>query len=119
MRKAVYYLSTCDTCKKIMSQLNLKDFEIIDIKNRPVTEAELLEMYVITESYEELFNKRAQKYKALGLKDKNLTENDFKMLILQEYTFLKRPVFIINGDIYIGNARSTVESLKIKIGIQS
>ena len=99
-----------------MSSLDLADFEKIDIKNNPLTESQLLELYVITESYEELFNKRAQKYKADRLKDKNLSENDYKKLILKEYTFLKRPVFLINGDLYIGNAKKTVEQLKERLG---
>lgn len=116
MRKVVYYLSTCDTCKKIMSQLNLNDFEKIDIKNNPLTEPQLLELYVITESYEELFNKRAIKYRSLGLNQQSLTENDLKNLLLEEYTFLKRPVFLVNGQLYVGNAKSTVEKLKSHFG---
>jgi arsenate reductase len=56
MRKAVYYLSTCDTCKKIMSQMNLEGFETIDIKNAPLTEAQLLELYVITDEPESIKN---------------------------------------------------------------
>ncbi|MBK6266398.1 arsenate reductase [Marivirga sp. S37H4] len=116
MRKVVYYLSTCDTCKKIMAQLDLHDFTKIDIKNAPLTEPQLLELYVITESYEDLFNKRAIKFRSLGLNQQNLTENDFKKHLLEEYTFLKRPVFLINGQIYIGNSKSTVEQLKKRLG---
>ena len=116
MRKVVYYLSTCDTCKKIMSQLNLEDFDKIDIKNNPLTEPQLLELYVITESYEELFNKRAIKFRQQGLNKKDLSENDYKKLLLEEYTFLKRPVFLINGDLYVGNAKKNVEKLKERIG---
>lgn len=116
MRKVVYYLSTCDTCKKIMAQLALDDFEKIDIKNNPLTEPQLLELYVITESYEALFNKRAIKFRQKGLNKKDLSENDYKKLLLDEYTFLKRPVFLINGDLYIGNAKKNVEQLKERIG---
>ncbi len=116
MRKVVYYLSTCDTCKKIMAQLNLEDFDKIDIKNNPLTEPQLLELYVITESYEDLFNKRAIKFREQGLNKKDLTENDLKKLLLEEYTFLKRPVFLINGDLYVGNAKKNVEQLKERIG---
>ncbi len=99
-----------------MSQLNLNDFEKIDIKNNPLTEPQLLELYVITESYEELFNKRAIKYRSLGLNQQSLTENDLKNLLLEEYTFLKRPVFLVNGQLYVGNAKSTVEKLKSHFG---
>ncbi len=116
MRKVVYYLSTCDTCKKIMSQLNLEEFDKIDIKNNPLTEPQLLELYVITESYEELFNKRAIKFRQQGLNKKDLSENDYKKLLLEEYTFLKRPVILINGDLYVGNAKKNVEQLTERIG---
>jgi arsenate reductase-like glutaredoxin family protein len=38
----------------------------------------------------------------------NLTEDDYRKYILEEYTFLKRP-FMINGDaVFIGNAKKDV-----------
>ncbi len=101
-----------------MSQLKLDDFDKIDIKNNPLNESQLLELYVITESYEDLFNKRAIKYRSLGLNKKSLSENDLKKLLMEEYTFLKRPVFLVNGHLYIGNSKSTVESLKSHFGKQ-
>src|SRR5690554_6214425 len=77
----IYYLKSCDTCKKIMKQIeNINDFELQDIKSEPITEAQLEEMYQHTKSYEKLLNKRAQLYKERQLKDKNLTENDIKNL---------------------------------------
>lgn len=79
-----------------------------DIKQDPITEAELEEMYKLSGSYEALFSKKAQLYKSMGLKDKALTEADFKKYILEHYTFLSRPVFIIDGKIYIGNSQKNV-----------
>ncbi|GAA5037024.1 hypothetical protein GCM10011506_32910 [Marivirga lumbricoides] len=99
-----------------MSQLDLNDFEKIDIKNSPLSEPQLLELYVITESYEELFNKRSIKYRTLGLNQQNLSENDYKEHLLKEYTFLKRPVFLVNGELFIGNSKKTVERLKDRFG---
>lgn len=99
-----------------MKQLELEDFDKIDIKNNPLSEPQLLELYVISESYEELFNKRAIKFRQQGLNKKELTENDYRKLLLDEYTFLKRPVFLINGELYVGNAKKTVEQLKDRIG---
>tara|TARA_R110002012_G_scaffold16968_3_gene64733 strand:+ start:36257 stop:36655 length:399 start_codon:yes stop_codon:yes gene_type:complete len=116
MRKVVYYLSSCDTCKKIMGQLDLESFDRIDIKNNPLTEPQLLELYAITESYEELFNKRAIKFRQQGLNKEELTENKYKKLLLEEYTFLKRPVFLINGELFLGNAKKTVEQLVERLG---
>ena len=63
-------------------------------------------------SYEALFSRRAMKYKELGLTDKKLTEANFRKYILEEYTFLKRPVVIINNKIFVGSEKKTIEMLK-------
>jgi arsenate reductase len=41
-----------------------------------------------------------------------LNEKDYRKYILQEYTFLKRPVMIINDRIFIGNAPKNVAAAK-------
>lgn len=111
MKKA-YYLKTCDTCKRILKEVNTEGFELQEIKTNPISNDQLQEMYALSNSYEELFNKRARLYKSEGLKDKNLTENNFKTLLLKEYTFLKRPVFIVGEKIFVGNSKKTVAALK-------
>jgi arsenate reductase (glutaredoxin) len=102
----IYYLASCDTCRKIIKSLP-KDNNLVfhDIKQNPITEAELEEMYQLAGSYEALFSKKAQLYKSMDLKNKNLTEADFKKYILEHYTFISRPVFIIDEKIYIGNTQ--------------
>ena len=93
-----FYLSTCDTCKKIMKTLQLSEqIELIDIKFRPILEDELDRMKDLSGSFESLFSKKAIKYRSLGLNNQNLKELDFKRLILEEYTFLKRPVLIVEN----------------------
>ncbi|MGI9527111.1 MAG: arsenate reductase family protein [Weeksellaceae bacterium] len=114
--KQFIYLSTCDTCKKIMSELDLSQFEVREIKSNPLKEEEINQLKELAGSYEDLFSKRAQLYKKLGLKDQNLTEEDFKKYLLEHYTFLKRPV-VVNGDeIYIGSSPKTKALLKEKWG---
>ena len=112
MRK-VYYLSTCSTSKRIIDTLDLrnKDFAFQDIKFEAVTEEQLAEMYLLAGKYEALFSKIARKYKELGLRNLNLQEEDFKKFILQEYTFLKRPVVIIDNQIFIGSGKANVQLL--------
>ena len=111
--KKVYYLSTCSTCKKILSELNLPhDFELQDIKSQAITTKQLEEMKSLSGSYESLFSKRAQRYKAMDLKTKNLTENDYKCYIQEHYTFLNRPVFVIDDEIFIGSSKKTVNQVK-------
>ncbi|UII21055.1 arsenate reductase family protein [Fulvivirga ligni] len=115
--KKVYYLSTCDTCKRIIKELEIGDeFEYQDIKTEKITEKQIEDMKALAGSYEDLFSRVARKYKELGLKEKQLTEEDYKAYILEEYTFLKRPVFIIDGEIFIGNSKKNVAAVKEKIG---
>ena len=115
MRK-VYYLSTCDTFKRIMSGLDLDGFTQQDIKTEPITQEQIEEMHELAGSYESLFSKVARKYRALGLNNKNLSEEEMKNYILDEYTFLKRPVFIIDDQIFIGNGKKTVAAVEEAIG---
>jgi len=52
------------------------------------------------------------KYRSMGLNEMTLTEADYKKYILEEYTFLKRPVFIIDNAIFVGNSKKNVEAVK-------
>ena len=111
--KKVYYLSTCNTCMRIINELALpNDFKLQDIKTETITSSQIEEMRSLTDSYESLFSKRARLYKALDLKNKTLTEDDYKNHILEHYTFLKRPVVIFNDQIFIGNSKKVVEAAK-------
>ena len=111
--KKVYYLKSCSTCLRILKELDLSaDFVLQDIKTEAITETQLDAMKTRSGSYEALFSKRAQLYKQRNLKDKTLSEADFKHLILEHYTFLKRPVIILNEHIFVGNAKKTVEVAK-------
>jgi len=114
--KKIYYLSTCDTCKRILNELQPIDgFELQDIKPDAITSSQIEEMQALSGSYEALFSKRARLYKERNLKDQTLTEENYKELILEHYTFLKRPVIIMNDTIFIGNSKKEVAAAKEKI----
>lgn len=111
--KKIYYLSTCDTNKRILKELNLsEEFIKQDIKVHPLTVTELDELHQLSGSYEALINKRARIYSERDLKNKSLREKDFKNLLLEHYTFLKRPVLINENQLFIGNSKNTVASAK-------
>ncbi|WKD85142.1 Regulatory protein Spx [Polaribacter huanghezhanensis] len=114
--KKVYFLQTCDTCRRILKEVNLTGFIKQEIKTNPITVKQLEEMRQFSDSYEALFNKRAKLYKAMNLKNQTISEADYRQYILDEYTFLKRPVFIIDDQIFIGNSKKVIEKLKEKIG---
>ncbi|SFW53042.1 arsenate reductase family protein [Cellulophaga fucicola] len=114
--KKIYYLSTCDTCKRILKELQpLNGFVLQDIKTDTITDTQVTEMHSLSGSYESLFSKRARLYKEKGLADKELQEADYKDLILEHYTFLKRPVIIVDNAIFIGNSKKVVAAAKEKI----
>jgi arsenate reductase (glutaredoxin) len=105
----IYFLASCDTCRKIIKALpNADKLNYIDIRQNPISETDLEEMHHLSGNYEVLFSKKAQLYKSMDLKNKNLTEADYKKYLLEHYTFLSRPVFIINGEIYIGNSQKNI-----------
>lgn len=110
----MYHLANCTTCQAIIKETKMdkKGFEMQDIKTEKISPVQLEEMKRLAGSYEALFSRRAIKYKEMGLKDKKLTEDDYRRLILEEYTFLKRPVTINGKKIFIGNDKKTVEALK-------
>jgi arsenate reductase len=104
--KKIYHLSSCSTCQAVLkeTQAEKKGFVLQDIKTEKITPAQLDELKEMAGSYEALFSRRAIKYKELGLKDKILTEADYRRLILEEYTFLKRPVLLAGKKILVGPA---------------
>ncbi len=86
-----------------------------DLKVQGITNVELDELFNLTDSYEELFSRRAKLYQERSLKDENLLEEDYKGLILEHYTFLKRPVIVNNDKIFIGSSPKTIAAAKKSI----
>ncbi|WEK36829.1 MAG: arsenate reductase [Candidatus Pseudobacter hemicellulosilyticus] len=112
--KKFYHLGNCTTCQAIIQTTGVdqKGFDLQDIKTEKISPNQLDQLQALSGSYESLFSRRALKYKEMGLKDKPLTEKDYRQLILDEYTFLKRPVAIIGKKIFVGNDKKNVEALK-------
>jgi len=110
--KKIYHLSTCDTCKRIINELGITpaNFEMQDIKTEKITAGQLDEMKDLSGSFESLFSRIARKYKELDPKPNS--EEQYKKLILEEYTFLKRPVIIVGKKIFVGNTKAVIEEAK-------
>lgn len=112
MERVIFHLGNCTTCQGILKRIpHLKAFTLREIKGEPITPAEIDAMKKRAGSYEALFSRVALKYRSMGLKDKVLTEKDYRKLILAEYTFLKRPVMVLDDRIFIGNAPKTVAAM--------
>ena len=113
----IYTLSTCDTSRRILKPIKTEEFKVKDIKKEAITPSEIEELKKYAGSYEALFSRRSRSYIALGLKNQKLSEDDYKKLILSDYTFLKRPVVLIGDEIFIGNQKKNIESLYSKLAI--
>jgi len=111
--KKIYHLGSCSTCKRILNELEpLDGVELQEIKSEAITPGQLEQMATLSGSYESLFSRRAMLFRQRGLHKKELSESDYKDLILEHYTFLKRPVILVDDQIFVGNAKKTVQAAK-------
>jgi arsenate reductase len=112
----IYHLSTCDTCKRIIKDLAPSyGFLLQDIKHHHIDSKQLEALRALSGSYQALFSKRARLYKERALKEQTLSEQDYKELLLEHYTFLKRPVIVNQDEIFIGNNKKAVAQAKISL----
>ncbi|MFA8449164.1 MAG: arsenate reductase family protein [Bacteroidales bacterium] len=109
----IFYLSTCNTCKRILNEIEIPKNSILqDVKKQNISKEELKTLKEISGSYESLFNRRSVKYREKGLNKIEMSENDYKENILAEYTMLKRPIFLFKDIAFIGNSKKTINELK-------
>lgn len=114
--KKIFHLGTCSTCQRILKELKPgKDVLLQDIKTEKITSKQLDEMVERAGSHEALFSRVAMKYRSMGLNEMKLSEKDYRKYILEEYTFLKRPVVLVNEEIFIGNSAKVVAAAKIAL----
>jgi arsenate reductase (glutaredoxin) len=112
MRKG-WFLSTCDTCKRILNSLpTVQGMEWQDIKKEAITQGDLELMLTRSGSVEAIFSKKSRNYRARGLHERVLSDAEMRQLILEDYTFLKRPIAILDEHIFIGNSPSEVSRLQ-------
>jgi len=112
--KKFFYLETCNTCQRIMKEIDLgAEAELREIKSQPLSAQEVDRLGEKAGSYEAIFSKRARKFRGLGLHEKELTEQDYRKYLLMDYTFLKRPVFETSKEVIAGNAKKQVEAMKV------
>lgn len=111
--KKIYYLSSCSTCQRIIKELGIgEDFEMQNVKEKHISDVELDAIKEKVGSYEALFNRRSKQFRGQGLHELELTEADYRKYILQEYTFLKRPIILIGDEVFVGNSKKVVASAK-------
>ena len=107
-----YWLPHCSTCQKAAAFLEQRGRAISiwrDLKAEPLTRTEVEGLAAKVGGASELFSRRARKYHAMGLHDKELSDADMLALMTEEYTFIKRPVLVENERAVAGFTPKTYE----------
>ena len=94
--------STCQKAKKFVERHGIKDFELRDIKNDPLSPLEVVRLVEMLGSTNELFSRRAVKYREMKLNERELSEAEMIDLMTGEYTFLKRPILTVGDQAIAG-----------------
>lgn len=110
--KKIFYLKTCNTCKRFIDAIKTVDeFAFQEIKSQPITVVQIEQLCKLAGSYEALFSRRAKLYTEMGLNRQSLSEADYKHYLLHHYTFLKRPVVVLEDKIFIGSSKATLATI--------
>ena len=100
-----YWLPNCSTCQKAKRRLdrhNVKAAQIRDIKEEPLNREEVEKLAQMLGGANELFSRRAVKYREMKLNERDLSEEEMIDLMANEYTFLKRPILVKDGKAMAG-----------------
>lgn len=109
MEKKIYYLSSCITCRQVLKEISsLDDFLLFDVKKENISPQELDALRQKVGSYELLFNKRSMLCKQMNITGQQLSEEQYRTLILAHYQLLKRPIVVLGEEVIVGKATDVI-----------
>lgn len=94
----LYWLPHCSTCKKAKEFIEKKGIEITsfhNIKENRLERKEIERLSELAGGAENLFSRRAIKYREMGLNEREVSSAEMLDLMASEYTFIKRPVLVV------------------------
>jgi arsenate reductase len=100
-----YWLPGCSTCQKakgFIERHGIRDFELRDIKENPLSRGEVESLAKMLGGADELFSRRAVKYREMKLNEREVSTAEMLDLMSEEYTFLKRPILVMKGKAIAG-----------------
>ncbi len=114
--RVMYHLANCKTCQRIIEDLQPESVGITLVNVKPSIDPAVIDRLAeVAGSYEILFSRRSLQYRKLGLHEQELGESDYRKYMIEHYSFLKRPVTLLDGNIFIGSAKKEVEALRSAI----
>ncbi|MFO7845862.1 MAG: Spx/MgsR family RNA polymerase-binding regulatory protein [Balneolaceae bacterium] len=107
----VYGIKNCNKVRDTFKWLeeNEIEYEFIDLKKEPLSEQKLDE-FVHKVGLDVILNKRGMKWRTLGLKDKNLDDDELFDQLLEHQTMIKRPVMEKDEAVLVGYDEDAFES---------
>ena len=114
----LYWLPHCTTCQKAVQYLEKKGYSIAkfrDVKSHPLDCKEVERLTELVGGAGELFSRRAIKYRAMNLSERELSSDDMIQLMVDEYTFIKRPVLVSAGRAVAGFTPKSYDSFLEKV----
>jgi len=93
----LYWLPHCSTCQKAAAYLESEGIEVKkfhDLKTNPLNRESIEKLSKLVGGANELFSRRAIKYREMKLNERDISETEMLDLMADEYTFIKRPVFV-------------------------
>lgn len=82
-----------------------------NLKEEPLSVDEVRGLAEKVGGVEKLFSKRAMKYRAMGLHEREVSEDEMVRLMAEEYTFVTRPVIVRGGRATAGFSAKRVDEL--------
>ena len=73
-----------------------------DIKENPLSREAVENLAKLLGGADELFSRRAVKYREMKLSERKLSDAEMLDLMTEEYTFLQRPILVLNGKAVAG-----------------
>ena len=113
----IYWLPHCSTCKKAKEFLENKGVIISqfhDLKTQSLSRREVEKLAELVGGAENLFSRRAIKYRELGLHEREVSSAEMLDLMSSEYTFIKRPVLVIGENATAGFSEKIYNELLAK-----
>lgn len=108
----IYGLPHCTTCQKAVSFLEeagVKIEKFHDVKEDQLSRKEIERLVGLVGGAEQLFSKRAMKYRSMGLNEMELEDEDLIRYMTEEYTFIRRPVLVSGEFAMAGFAKKKYE----------
>ncbi|NNE98701.1 MAG: Spx/MgsR family RNA polymerase-binding regulatory protein [Pyrinomonadaceae bacterium] len=110
----LYGLPHCSTCQKAVAYLEEKGVGIEkfhDIKENRLSRKEVKKLVNLVGGVDKLFSKRAMKYRSMGLNNMDLSEKDLLDYMIEEYTFIRRPVLVFGEKALAGFSKKKYDEL--------